>query len=71
MLNQVMGMNPLIENSLVSFITGAMASASMLQIAPTDQPRDWIAIGATGVLAFGGSFINGLRQLHKEPTDMK
>lgn len=71
MLGKINLMRPLLENALVSFITGMMASASMLQIAPTDQPRDWIAISATGVVAFGGSFINGLRQLHKDPMDEK
>jgi hypothetical protein len=60
-------MTPLLENLIVSLLTGVMSSASMLQVVPTGNTRDWVAIAATGVLAFGGSFINGIRQLHKVP----
>jgi len=60
-------LSPLLENVVISVLTGVMAAASMLQIAPVDAPRDWVAIAATGVLAFGGSVINGMRQLHKTP----
>ena len=58
-------MSPIIENLLVSVITGLMASASMIQVAGTADARDWVAIASSGVIAFGGSFINGMRQLHK------
>lgn len=59
-------MNPLIENLIISVVTGLMASASLLQ-SSNGSERDWIVIGSAGVIAFGGSLVNGLRQLQKEP----
>jgi hypothetical protein len=61
-------MSALLENIVISLLTGVMASAGVLQVAPSlDAPRDWVAIGATGTVAFAGAFINGMRQLHKTP----
>lgn len=63
-------MNPLFENILISFVTGLMASASLIQTS-TGTERDWIVIGSAGIIAFGGSLINGLRQLQKTPVPQK
>jgi|JI10StandDraft_1071094.scaffolds.fasta_scaffold387702_3 hypothetical protein len=61
-------MTPLIENLLVSLFTGFTASATFVLGLSPSTPRDWVVIVATGILAAGGAFGNGLRQLHKEPT---
>ncbi len=61
-------MTPLIENLIVSIFTGFSASATFILGLSPATPRDWVAIAATGILAAGGSFINGMRQLHKEPA---
>lgn len=58
-------MNPLVENLIISVMTGLMAGAALIQSGNTE--RDWVVIGAASVIAFGGSLINGLRQLQKEP----
>ena len=58
-------MTPILENLIVSLITGAIAGATI--ILQPDASRDWLVIGATAVIAFGGAFINGLRQLQKDP----
>lgn len=58
-------MTPLIENLIVSIVTGMVASATFV-LGPTSS-RDWVVIIATGILSAGGSFINGMRQLHKDP----
>lgn len=59
-------MNPIVENLIISIVTGLMASASLLQ-SGNGSERDWLVIGSAGMIAFGGSLINGLRQLQKEP----
>lgn len=59
-------MTPYIENLVLSILTGLAASAATLMSAGPDE-RDWWIIGATGVTAFCGAFINGARQLHKTP----
>ncbi len=60
-------MNPLIENLIISILTGLMAGASLLQSGTPGAARDWVVIGSAALIAFGGSLINGLRQLQKEP----
>ena len=60
-------MSPIVENLIISLLTGLVAAATQLTAQPSDQPRDWVILGATGAIAFGGAFINGQRQLQKTP----
>lgn len=61
-------MSPLVENLVLSALTGFVAAATQLSTLPAGQDRDWNMLGATAVIAFGGSFINGQRQLRKTPS---
>lgn len=59
-------MPPLLENLLVSILTGIIASGTLVLSLSSNQERDWIIIATTGLVSFSGSFINGLRQLHMD-----
>lgn len=60
-------MSPILENLLISFCTAAVAVSAAIQQVGSTGSRDWIIITSVGVSSFAGAFINGLRQLHKEP----
>jgi hypothetical protein len=59
-------MNPHVENLITSFLTGiGVGATTVLGFAPSTE-RDMGVILATALVSFCGSFVTGLRQLHKE-----
>lgn len=59
-------MNAYLENLCISVASGLVASSGAIQTAPAGQARDWVLIGTVFIGAAALSFINGMRQLHKE-----
>jgi len=62
-------MNPYIENAITSIVTGVVAAGTFLLSVPPTDTIDALKIAATGIVAAGGAFLNGIRQLHLQPTD--
>ena len=66
-------MNALLENMLISALTGLASAATALQpvlvIKMFPEPGDWLSAGIAFIVTFAGVALNGLRQKQKDPHE--